>query len=499
MDAALIHEDSRIFRFLVIADAHQKNDNEAITASTKELGQAVGEVLRQIGVDFVANLGDITWGSSESSSETVLEEAKTFNKLFSGSIRGETQIWTEGNHETDKLTDSQISAVIYSRNKGLTQDADHWIEGYGYLDFHNQKVRVICLNTNQATGSDASGVSDSQLKWFAETALNMEGKSDWGVITLGHHPLGYSNVTLFKNCATVLEAFLSGSVLNFTTNGSTTLSVDYSNKNCQYIGHFHGHVHTYTMLPILKYISSGVYEKLDAWEVCIPNACASRTDQYYSLEDTDYLKRYYIGGIDYNRPETDGQRTAFTLVTVCLDEKKIYADDYGIVPPNVREVSFDFTKQEGYINQIPISTDADGSIYNGVGYKENTYLSSGNDGTRSGIETVGFIPFDTSADEFVIYLSGVTCAASDANCRICFYNPDKTYIQQFTFAQFDTNGYNIPILYETDDNGNVVKIDCTDMILDQFKDHQGKTVGFFRLCATQIDGNSIITLNSPIV
>lgn len=333
VDAAISRDDTRIFRFIAIADAHHTDNDAAIVASSKELGQAVDEVLRQIGVDFVANLGDITWGSSKSDNATVLAEGKAFNKLVTNSLRGETQIWTEGNHETGMLTNSQIHSLLYSHNKGLIQDSDHWIEGYGYMDFPNQKVRIICLNTNQGPEDVICGMSNDQLKWFAEVALDMSGKTDWSVITMGHHPLSYSAVSLFRYAVETLKAFINGENFSFETNDKFTFGLDYSDKSCQYVGHFHGHAHTYTILPIQRYVSSGVYEEIGAWEICIPNACASRTDQYAStLEDGNYLKRYCVGGMDYNRPKVDGQRTAFTVVTVCLDSMIIYADDYGVGP-----------------------------------------------------------------------------------------------------------------------------------------------------------------------
>ena len=50
-----------------------------------------------------------------------------------------------------------------------------------------------------------------------------------------------------------------------------------------------------------------------------------------------------------------------------------------------------------YVNQIPISTDTDGSIYNGKGYKTNSRISSsdttGAVKTQEGIEVTGFIKF----------------------------------------------------------------------------------------------------------
>lgn len=45
------------------------------------------------------------------------------------------------------------------------------------------------------------------------------------------------------------------------------------------------------------------------------------------------------------------------------------------------------------VNQLPLATDTDGTVYNGTGYKPNTRLnSSGNPATQNGIYTTGFIP-----------------------------------------------------------------------------------------------------------
>lgn len=326
VDKALSRESNRFLRFLICSDAHHKNDDELITKGTKELGQAHSEILKRIGVDFVANLGDITWGSSASDSATCLEEGKAFNKFMLDNIRGQMQIWTEGNHETDLLTASQIHALIYSHNKGLVKDANHWIEGYGYMDFPYQKVRVICLNTEQGT---AKGMSDEQVKWFAEVALNMEGKTDWGVITMGHHPLSYNTVSLMRYASETVKAFINGDNFSYTTNDGTKLNIDYSNKNCQYIGHFHGHAHAFSVVKMQHYVSSGVYEEFDAWEICIPNACYTRNNQYLGASyEGQYVQRYTTE-TTYNKTDEDGKRTSFNLVTVCLDEKKIYADNYG--------------------------------------------------------------------------------------------------------------------------------------------------------------------------
>lgn len=489
VDKALSHEDTNLFRFLVFADAHHKTPEtggylcEEIMAGTKELGQAVSEVLNTIGVDLVANLGDTTWGSSGNDSATCLGEAKGFNRLVCDKIRGQAQLWTEGNHETEFLTASQIHALIYSHNKGIVQDADHWIEGYGYMDFEKQKVRVICLNTNQGTTINVSGMSDKQVKWLAEVALNMEGKTDWNVITMGHHPLSYNTVSLMKYAVETVEAFINGDNFSYKTNDGTTLAIDYSGKNCQYVGHFHGHAHAFSVVRMQKYVSSGVYEEIDAWEICIPNACYTRNNQYLGNTDNPYVARYSTEET-YDKTDEDGNRTSFNLVTVCLNDKTIYADNYGAGIDREVDYHFDTPRYTNLLDE--------------AGYVTDTYLSSGVAKTKSGVECTGYMPLDGSG-EYAIYLSGIAATLSDNNFRIAFYRgeDESTIVMQLHNTQIETNSH-APVPYETDENGNIVKLDCTAFLTTYLASISGAAPSYFRLCSDNIDENSIITINEKI-
>jgi hypothetical protein len=191
-----------------------------------------------------------------------------------------------------------------------------------------------------------------------------------------------------------------------------------------------------------------------------------------------------------------------------MDEKKIYADDYGIAPPNVREVSYDFTKQEGYTNLLPEAKDADGvTIYGGDyngdgvndGYKTDTYLSGADAKTRDGVETTGFIPFDGSGN-YVIYLSGITAKTTDGNFRLNLYSLSKTFMVHLTAALMGSNDY-APITMTSGADGNVTMLDCNAFVSawqGKYGDGENNTPGFFRICAPEINGSSSITVNQPI-
>ena len=64
---------------------------------------------------------------------------------------------------------------------------------------------------------------------------------------------------------------------------------------------------------------------------------------------------------------------------------------------------------KAFTNQVPISTDTDGSVFNGTGYIENRRLSSSGNmsgSAQNGSVTTGFIPFP-DGDKTVIRIKGV--------------------------------------------------------------------------------------------
>ena len=83
-----------------------------------------------------------------------------------------------------------------------------------------------------------------------------------------------------------------------------------------------------------------------------------------------------------------------------------------------------------FTNQVPISTDTDGSIFNGVGYIENRRLSSSgglSGSAQNGSVTTGFMPFH--GDTTVIRMKDVEWMNAAANYNghfyIMFYDANK--------------------------------------------------------------------------
>jgi hypothetical protein len=72
---------------------------------------------------------------------------------------------------------------------------------------------------------------------------------------------------------------------------------------------------------------NGAYTDINAWEICIPNACYSRNNQYKG-NSSERLATYSTDAT-YSKKDTAGLRTSFNLITVDLKNKIIYADNYG--------------------------------------------------------------------------------------------------------------------------------------------------------------------------
>lgn len=140
-------------------------------------------------------------------------------------------------------------------------------------------------------------------------------------------------------------------------------------------------------------------------------------------------------------------------------------------------------------NQIPISINSDKTLFVGQngekGYKLNTRLSSssGSESTSnaSGIEVTGFIPVKYGD---TVYLKDITVTEATTEV-IGFYNSSFTKIVCAFAYRFGTT------------TGGVVSLTLTsDNIEDQ---NLTSALAYIRLSAKEINANSIITVNEPIV
>lgn len=128
------------------------------------------------------------------------------------------------------------------------------------------------------------------------------------------------------------------------------------------------------------------------------------------------------------------------------------------------------------INQIPISTDIGGNIYNGKGYKENTRWSgsSNADSGYDGVDVTGYIPI-TYGD--TIRFKNITLTAGTPKNEVWYFEVKGTSYFHRVVGEF--------LNEELDENGNLIGFTA-------------EVTGFMRVVASNIDDTSIITKNQPI-
>lgn len=139
-----------------------------------------------------------------------------------------------------------------------------------------------------------------------------------------------------------------------------------------------------------------------------------------------------------------------------------------------------------YTNQIPISTDADGNIFNGVGYQEGYRLNgSGVAIAQSGTYITGFIP---CAPGDIVRFEGInvsTGSSTYTSIRIGFYDANKNVIiaPYWSAAVSASSG-------TFDDSGNLKSL--------VIPTYSTGTVAFARFSSYNLNKNSIITINEEI-
>ena len=152
-------------------------------------------------------------------------------------------------------------------------------------------------------------------------------------------------------------------------------------------------------------------------------------------------------------------------------------------------------------NQVPISTDTDGSIFNKVGYKENVRLSStgGISGSaQNGSVTTGFIPW--YGDTTYLRMKGVSWKTATADGHghyyINSYDANKKFLAYLSSGEHAS--YPHVVTVTRDANGvETVKFSetygTTNSILQSFRKAK-----YIRINAYGKGADMIVTINEEI-
>ena len=459
---------------LMGTDIHMVNDS-ITNASILHMAQGMEQIRRYVTPDGVVLLGDYVYDSTPSSKEQGIEDMKRVRNFLTKATVGLPVMWLNGNHDTynvsgdNRIADNTVYALVGSHNQGTTVDPDNVGRNYGYVDFEKQRIRVIYLNTTDINGgiNSSNYISNIQGTWLVNTALDLSEKAEeekWGVVVCSHFPIFAPS---FADLLAVLTAYQ-----NKASGTNYGASYDFSTAKAQLIATFHGHIHNFKVTTV-----NGIKC------ICIPNAYPNRQNPYATNPDFAEVDENGTA-VYYHKTKDTAEDTSFNAVVIDRDSKTVHAIAYGAGYDRVIPYG---EIQPTYTNQIPISTDASGAVYNGVGYKENTRLnSSAVEKEYSGICCTGFIPFAKQEDGYTwIYFQNCRIdATKDSNGyqEIAFYTADKTLIRK---------AYVGSIYAATPEICTVEGNYLTSIQL-------GEDAAFIRITGDYIGADSIITVNEPI-
>ena len=291
IQSALPEYESKIgnnnLTFTMMSDPHLRTNASHIVENVEASSawaNLVGNDFVMISGDFI--IGDLDKQTSLGLIDTAIEAAGSYGSVPVYAVKG--------NHDTNEDykigTDPDTGKAVYSTVDRITEKEfyDHAIAhseativtdpnnpygGYYYVNFPQQKIRMVCLNTTEirndvdilnSTKNDFrrnGAFSIEQLTWVADVALQVP--DGWAVMMVSHIPpikgsdVGVEDETTadapfhtrgIKNNAltTICEAFVNGEKgsVKVPQNGNKTITYDFSAQGeGEFIGHFSGHVH----------------------------------------------------------------------------------------------------------------------------------------------------------------------------------------------------------------------------------------------------------------
>jgi len=239
-----------------------------------------------------------------------------------------------------------------------------------------------------------------------------------------------------------------------------------------------------TIIVMLILVGVSVQVVINSDLIGTAQDAADRTEIAY--EDEAGMQPITIGGLTYESIEdylkNEKKLPEFVdSLEECMDINKKY------ILPDGYMYEYKPAQIANFTNQIPISVDSTGAVYNGVGYKEDTRLSASSgyvESTYANSCLTGFIHVKTGDVIRFANMSIPEGTRSDFYLsRIYVFDTSKVGISsQIVDSYIGIDGWDVIFT-----NGNL-----TELVY-------GGSDGFIRINANIIDAASIITVNEEII
>lgn len=342
--------------FVALSDSHYPGD-QAVTyygnetrASMLQANQAAKALAYMLDLDFVAHLGDVSWGGDDTTPAMLESQIEDFVAHFTEAGQSIPMFICIGNHDAgiyyhNAVADGSIHTMpgnyLYNNFTAHSASADtvfggQAYGGYCYRDFADKKLRVIMLNTSEKLAAVQAdlGTYGAQRVWLANALLNLNSKSDaadWGFVILCHYPADYGDNIILSN---VLKAYVNGTSVTITDaaggyyqGDGTNQTISFAGKNsAKFVAQFHGHIHNFKTDKLSVY-ENGSKVSYDGWRICVPNGQFNRENEYTTIGS--YTEINFGEDESYPKTANSENGTSFVVNVINPSEEKIYSFAYG--------------------------------------------------------------------------------------------------------------------------------------------------------------------------
>lgn len=307
------HQSINSLTFAFATDLHNQTASNVRTSNANAI-KSIGVLENKIPLDCVVFGGDYI---SNDASTTVDECNSQIENLMKNIIKLRTQkFMLRGNHDSnflnssDPFTDEMFyksTNKFFEFNNNLKMNTNDLGMNVGFIDIENLKIRLIFTNmTDSKKTNNGFIVSNEQIEWFGNVALNFNNKSnksEWGVIIFAHSYFVQSKITegtcdISPDMHHILTAFKNGTSYkeyDFTSQGGIEVI-------CAVVGHWH----------------SDRSDVVDGIRIIATIQTANNGDE--SADD----------GVTYAKKWGTENETGYDYFTIDRERKKIYCTRFGI-------------------------------------------------------------------------------------------------------------------------------------------------------------------------
>ena len=307
------HQGTNSISFAFLTDLHN-GESSSIRTSNMNAIKSVSFLENKIPLDCIVFGGDYISNNADTTVSTCYSQIEHLMK-YVNKIKTQ-KFMLRGNHDSNFLNSSEpftdemfykSTNKFFESNNNLSMNTGDLGMNVGFIDIDNIKVRLIFTNMTDSKDTNAGfAVTNEQVAWFGNTALNFSNKADkseWAVVVFAHSYFVPTTITegtcnISPDMHNILKAFKNGTSYNsydFTEQGAMEVI-------CAVVGHWH----------------SDRSDTVDDIKIIASMQTANNGDE--PADD----------GVTYSKEYGTENETAYDIITINRTERKIYCTRFGV-------------------------------------------------------------------------------------------------------------------------------------------------------------------------